>query len=81
MEVIGIVDNKGTKDAIHSTLLVDDRRLKIDVGAVKQMLNRQEVKSVQWCPGSEQLADCMTKREALLWHLLETFQTGKRKDF
>ena len=77
--VKGIVDNKGTVDAIHSTSSVKDRKLRRDVGAIKQMLSEGEVSGVSWCPGKDQLADCMTKRGASAWDLLEVFQTGKRK--
>ena len=77
--VKGIVDNKGTVDAIHSTSSVKDRKLRRDVGAIKQMMSEGEVAGVTWCPGKDQLADCMTKKGASAWDLMEVFQTGKRK--
>ena len=77
--VKAIVDNKGTVDAIHSTSSVKDRKLRRDVGAIKQMLSEGDVSGVTWCPGKDQLADCMTKKGASAWDLMEVFQTGKRK--
>ena len=77
--VKGIVNNKGTVDAIHSTSSVKDRKLRRDVGAIKQMLSEGEVSGVVWCPGKDQLADSMTKKGAPAWDLMEVFQTGKRK--
>ena len=77
--VKGIVDNKGTVDAVHSTSSVKDRKLRRDVGAIKQMMSEGEIAGVTWCQGKDQLADCMTKRGAPSWDLMEVFQTGKRK--
>ena len=76
--VHGIVDNKGTVDAVHSTTSVSDKKLRRDVAGIKQLLNEGEVGRVSWCSGKEQLADCMTKRGAPAWDLMKVFQTGKR---
>ena len=78
MPVHGIVDNKGTVDAVHSTTSVHDKRLRRDVAGIKQLLNEGEVERVVWCSGKEQLADCMTKRGAPAWDLMKVFQTGQR---
>ena len=78
MPVHGIVDNKGTVNAVHSTTSVHDKRLRRDVAGIKQLLNEGEVERVVWCSGKEQLADCMTKRGAPAWDLMKVFQTGQR---
>ena len=77
--VHGIVDNKGVVDAIHSTAPVVGRKLRRDIGAIKQLLNQREVTGISWCAGKEQLADCMSKRGAAAWTLMEVFQNGIRK--
>ena len=77
--VEALVDNKGTRDAVHSTAPVSDRRLRRDVGIIKQMLNTKEITTVSWCSGKDQLADGMTKRTASCYELKEVFQTGRRK--
>ena len=69
------VDNKGLVEALHSTKLVQDRRLRIDIGALKQTLER-EVTAVHWCPGENQLADSLTKRGANGMPLLRIFHQG-----
>ena len=58
------VDNKSLVEALHSSHSVEDRRLRIDVALLKDMLSRQEINSVSWVGTSEQLADCLTKRGA-----------------
>ena len=72
--VKAIVDNKSTVDAVHSTAPVEDKKLRQDVARIKQMLNTKEIQSVSWCPGKEQLADCMTKRTASSFNLLRVFK-------
>jgi len=76
--VKAIVDNKSTVDAIHSTAPVEDKKLRRDVARIKQMLNTKDVHSVSWCPGKEQLADCLTKRTASSFNLMKVFRSGRR---
>jgi hypothetical protein len=77
LPITGYVDNKSVVEAIHSTKSVDDKRLRIDIGAIRQSLESGEIKSIKWCPGSDQLADCLTKRGASGAQLLTALQTGK----
>ena len=76
--VKAIVDNKSTVEAIHSTAPVEDKKLRRDVARIKQMMNLKEIRSVSWCPGKEQLADCMTKRTASSFNLLQVLKSGRR---
>ena len=76
--VHAIVDNRSTVDAVHSTTQVTDKKLRRDVGNLKQQLRTGELSSVTWCPGKDQLADCLTKRGAPAWELLRVLQTGRR---
>ena len=76
VSIHAFVDNRNLVEALHSTKYVDDRRLRIDIGALKQSLER-EVTAVHWCPGGHQLADSLTKRGADGMHLLRTFQSGR----
>ena len=62
---------------MHSTHLVDNRLLRIDVARVKQMLQTSEVSSIRWCATQSQLANCLTKRGANGSLLLEIFHTGQ----
>ena len=71
------VDNRSVIEAIHSTKLVDDKRLRLDISAMKESLNLGQVHSVRWCPSEFQIANCMTKRGASGHHLLSVMQIGK----
>ena len=74
--IIAYVDNKSVIDAVHSTKLVDDKRLRVDLAAISESLGRNEVKEIRWCPGRYHLADCMTKRGASGYNLLEVIHGG-----
>ena len=72
-----IVDNKSAVDALHSTKSVEDKRLRIDVGIVKEMMTSGQVKDVKWVPGSSMIADVLTKRGVAPFVILELIQRGK----
>ena len=73
--IVGYVDNKSLVEAVYSTKQVSDRRLRIDIGAIKELLG-SEVRQIKWTPGSGQLANCLTKRGASGRDLLSVIQSG-----
>ena len=58
------VDNKSLVDALQSYKGVEDKRLRINIAALREMLERKEIDEVVWVHTSDQLADCLTKRGA-----------------
>ena len=58
------VDNRSLVEALDSSHSVEDRRLRIDIALLKDMLSRGEITSVSWVGTLEQLADCLTKSGA-----------------
>ena len=56
LPIIAYVDNKSLVEAVHSTKLVDDKRLRLDIGAIKESLHKREVVAIHWLPGMEQIA-------------------------
>ena len=72
-----LTDNKSVFDALFSTSLVDDKRLRIDISAIQESLKKDEVRSVKWCPGELQLANCLTKRGAKSNELLQVLVSGQ----
>ena len=75
--ISSVVDSKSLVENVHSTKSVEDKRTRIDLAAIKEYLMDGRVKSIQWCPGSKQLANCMTKKGASGVELLEMVQKGK----
>ena len=61
---------------MYSTKSVDDKRLRIDLGAIKETICKDNV-IVKWIRGDLQLANSMTKRGASAKELLTTLYKGK----
>ncbi|CAC5381686.1 unnamed protein product [Mytilus coruscus] len=68
------IDNKSVVEAVYSTKLVDDKRLRIDIAAIAESLASKEVNNIKWCPGDKQLANCMTKFELHLMNFCKLFK-------
>ena len=48
-------------DSVHSTKTLKEKRLKVDVCIIREMLEKNEISSINWCASEKQLADCFTK--------------------
>ena len=70
------VDNKSLVDSIFSTKTLSEKRLEIDICIIREMLNKNEVYSVEWCKSELQLADCLTKGTASSEKLLDVLKNG-----
>ena len=70
---IAYVDNKRIIEAVHSTKLVDDKRLRVDIAAISESLTRTEVSEIKWCPGNIHLAE----RGAAGNNLLNVLKDGR----
>ena len=77
LPIVAYVDNKSLVEAVQSTKLVDDKRLRLDIGAVKEYLDTKQLSSLNGCPGVAQLANCLTKRGVSGLQLLTVLQSGK----
>ena len=64
LRIMCYVDNKSLVDALYSCKHVDDKRLRIDVAVLQDMLEKREITEVSWVDKGQQLADCLTKRGA-----------------
>ena len=61
LQIEAYVDNKSVIEAILSTRMVEDKRLRVEVAAIQEL----------------QLANMMTKQGASGFHLLSVLQSGK----
>ena len=48
--IVGYVDNKSVIEAMYSTKLVDDKRVRVDIAAISESLAKTEVNDIKWCP-------------------------------
>ena len=72
-----IIDNKSCLDALQSTSLVEDKRLRREISSIQELLQTNEVKSVHWVPGDKQLCDVLTKSGVNSLKLLTVIQNGR----
>ena len=54
-------DSKQLYDATQSLRSIEDKRLRIDIAVIREMLNKKEINEMTRIPSEEQLADCLTK--------------------
>jgi hypothetical protein len=69
-------DHKGVYEAVRSTKLVKNKRLRIDIAEIKECINKGDITEVRRCSTTEQLADCLTKKGSDGRKLLSVLQTG-----
>ncbi len=74
--IMAFIDNMRVLLAIHSSKMVDDKHLRINLGAIKEALEFHKVEAIRWCIGDKQIANCLTKRGASPYLLLNILQTG-----
>ena len=72
--------NKSVIEAVFSTKLVDDKRLRVDKAAIREFMKTKDIYQIKWCAGVIQLANCMTKQGASGYQLLNVSQCGKKSD-
>ena len=66
-------DNYNLVQSVYSTNTIADKRLQMDISLLREMLEKKELKIVEWVPTERQLADCLTKKGASSRKLLQAF--------
>ena len=67
-------DNKSLHDASQSSKYVTDKCLRIDIGALKEIIFNKEIESITWIKSAQQIADSLTKHGANSLLLIEVLQ-------
>lgn len=70
--IVCYTDNASLIEAIKSTTSVNDKRLRIDIAVLREMVKNEEM-TVVWIPSHEQLADCLTKNTSCKDSLYRVF--------
>ena len=70
-------DNYSLYEAVHSMAAVLDKRLRVDIAIVREILAKGVIEEAVWVPREEQLADCLMKRGASTVKLLQVIEKGK----
>lgn len=77
MEII--TDNKSLFDALKSNKPVSNKRLRIEIGQLKEMIDNKEINKVTWKDTKNQLADGLTKIGPNSQLLLNVIRTANLK--
>ena len=76
IKIAANVDNKSVIEALLSTRMVEDKRLRVDIAAIQESLKFHDITDIHWIPGHLQLANVMTKQGASGFQLLKVLQSG-----
>ncbi len=77
LPLVCITDCRSLHDAIYSTKAVTEKRLRMEIAGIKELVERGQIKEVQWVRTEKQLADCLTKEGASSVKLLKALEEGK----
>ena len=56
-----MIDNKNLHTLLNSDKISQDKRLRIDKAAIKEMIKTYVIQDVRWIQSTSQLANCLTK--------------------
>ena len=73
--VHGMVDNKSLFEAAHTTKVISDTRLRVEMSILREMIEKKEI-TVTWIHGEDQLADVLTKTGSSSVPLLKILENG-----
>ena len=68
-------DNKSLSENIHSTKLISEKRLRLDLASIKESVNVGDIEVI-WVRTSKQISDCLTKAGADFRNLVEVLSGG-----
>ena len=71
-----VTDNKSLCDALQSRKVVTEKRLRIDIAALKESLDQGNITNITWVSTDKQLADCLTKEGASSHKLIDVLKTN-----
>ena len=73
--ITSYIDSRNLYDAVFSTKMVEDKKLRCDIAQIAESLEKEKV-VLKWIPGQQMVADCLTKRGANCLNLMNIMKTG-----
>ena len=55
-------NNSCLYDSLHSSILILDERLRIEIAIMREMVKKKEIAEISWIPTDVQIADSLTKK-------------------
>ena len=77
LPLICMTDCKSLHDALKTTKQVGEKRLRLEISGIKELMEKNIVEEVKWLTSHAQLADCLTTRGASLAKVLQALQERK----
>lgn len=74
--IVGITDSRSLYDAANTSTQVSDRRLRVEISAIRDTKEKGELEMV-WTSNDNQLADVLTKKGASPRTLLQAMSQGR----
>ena len=71
-------DNKSLVDAVHSTTSVENKRLRIDISVLRDMVSQSHIAEFRWISTHLQVANALTKSGCSSLYLLNVLQYDLR---
>ena len=72
---LALTDNHSLYNAVSTTNQVEDRRLRVDISALRELQDNGELQ-VHWIPKEKQLADVLTKKGVPTHELISVLREG-----
>ena len=63
-------DNSCLYDAVLSTTQILDKRLRIEMATLREMIDRGEIAEIAWIPTDRQIADALIKKRVPSFKIL-----------
>ena len=76
LPIVAYTDNKSTHDSINSSTSVSDKKLRLEIGALREYQEKKTI-DIRKVPGKENISDVLTKRGASSRSLLAVITSGK----
>ena len=75
--VIGYTNSKNLEEAVESLKEVENKRSKIEISYLKEMIESGKVAGINWIKKSKQLADGLTKKIGFRSRLIRYVEGGE----
>ena len=73
-------DNKSLVDNVHSTTAVENKRLQIDIGILREDIQQNNIQELRWVETGLNVANSLTKNGCSSTYLLDILRLRKRLD-
>ena len=77
LKVIGYSDSKNLKEAVKSLKGVENKRMRIEIMYLKEIIESGEVTGINWIKKNKQVADGLTKKTGCRSRLIRYVEGGE----